>query len=108
MIVYEVSLSIDVDTIIYEEYLVWIASHIKKILLLKGFIKAKSLEEIDLNEKSVSNSSIRKLLIQYQLDSMESLQEYLALHAQAMRKEHNDLYGDRVTASRKIYKSNAY
>lgn len=99
MIIYEVNL--EIDSTIFEEYSRWLDDHIKKMILFKGFKKARTLEELN---PDCNNSRIHTLVVQYEVDTMENLQEYFDHHAFTMRKESMDLFGEKVRPTRVVYK----
>ncbi|MDX1900641.1 MAG: DUF4286 family protein [Gammaproteobacteria bacterium] len=101
MIIYEVCLNI--DSVIFTEYSEWLVDHVKKVIAFKGFKKARILDEIHLDKDSNMKNATHQLIVQYEIDTIENLQEYFSLHATAMRKEGNDLFGKKVKPSRKIY-----
>lgn len=101
MVVYEVCLEINSD--IFTRYSEWLVPHVKKVTAFKGFNKARILDEIELDKNNNTNPATHQLIVQYEIDTLDNLQEYFSLHATAMRKEGNDLFGDEVKSSRKIY-----
>lgn len=97
MIKYVVDLKVNAD--IYDEFLTWLANHIKEILCFNGFIKAEMHEEVDVG----SIGKIHYLVISYDLDSLQNLQEYFDNYAITMRKQTAEKFGDKVKASRRIF-----
>lgn len=96
MLIYEVNLQIDVT--IYNEYIIWLNSHIQQILNLPGFIKASLLTEENIISKATQN-----ITVQYYLDSQEHLNNYLTKHAQQMRDEGLAKFNQKFTATRRIF-----
>ena len=61
MVIYEVNLSIDGD--VYTQFQLWLIEHVKEILQLPGFIKARILkpENENISGQRKVNSSVSKL-----------------------------------------------
>ncbi len=97
MLIYEVNLQIDYE--IYNDYIVWLKTHIQQILNLPGFIKA-----LLLNEQNVTNENLTKnVTVQYHLESQEHLDDYLTKHAAKMRNDGLTKFNQKFTAKRRVF-----
>jgi hypothetical protein len=96
MIIYEVNLKI--DTAIFKDYMHWLAPHMEAILKLSGFIKAVVLEE-----KNIKTTDAYYISIQYYVDDMAHLNNYLAEHAQTMRDDGLKKFPNQFSATRRIF-----
>ncbi len=97
-IVYEVNLSVDAE--LAQRYEQWLQQHIEQMLALPGFISATSyrmIEPIDTDKVGWT--------VQYVLASKASLDQYLQQHAPKMRADGVKHFGDRFTATRRIYQA---
>lgn len=94
-VIYEVNLFVERD--IEAEYRNWLVEHIADLLVLPGFIDARSF---DVRQDDVSNCFA--LCVQYQLESQTALDDYLVQHAPRLRAEGIEKFGDRFTASRRV------
>ena len=92
--VYEVTLSIDRE--IAEEFDGWLAGHVREMLELPGFVRAATFAAED------DDPGRLRRITQYFLESAETLEEYLAGPADAMRHEAVTRFPGRFTASRRI------
>jgi hypothetical protein len=90
MVIYEVNLSICDE--IYTEYYAWLLGHIKQILKFDGFKRA-DVGRVD---------GTKDVRVCYWVDSLENLNNYLALHAVKMRQEAIERFGDQFTATRRV------
>ena len=96
MIIYEVNLTINQD--IFSEYYRWLIKHIETILKFSGFCKAEiAKEKLSDSEKHI------KLAVRYILKSEEDLNNYLELHAPAMREDGIKRFGNQFSASRRDF-----
>jgi len=100
MIVYEVNLSI--DTAIFQAYKDWLEAHIDEMLRFPGFIRATLLHPA-LDDKLPATSAQQQLSVQYTLENAEDLQSYLRDHAPKMRGDGIARFGNRFTATRRIF-----
>jgi len=95
MILYNVTAA--VDDSIHEDWLEWMKNiHIPKVLASERFTAYKFYKILLNHEEGTSYS------IQYFAESMAELQLYEALHAEALRKEHSDKFGDKVATFRTL------
>jgi len=94
---YEVNLQI--ETSHYPNYLAWLKEHIAQMCQIPGFLGATLLQpEFDTN----CYPSKRFLVVHYQVESMQALQDYFENFAQKMRQEGISRFGDLFSASRRI------
>ena len=94
MIIYEVNISVDEE--IANEYLLWLRKHIDRLLQLDGFLHA------DCFEAGREREGKRELVVHYHLRDRESLEDYLARHADRMRREGTERFPGRFTAFRRV------
>lgn len=92
--VYEVTLSIDRD--VAEELDDWLAAHVREMLEMPGFVRATTFAAEDEDAGRV------RRVTQYFLESDEALENYLSGPADAMRRETENRFHDRFTASRRV------
>lgn len=95
MITYEVNINVNQD--IYSAYHAWLLTHVKTILQYAGFKKAEIgliMDNENINEK--------KLRINYIVDSLKHLEDYLLHHAPHMRAEAVQQFSDQFTITRRI------
>ena len=100
MIDYEVNLQI--DAAIYDEFKVWLASHIEEVLSINGFKKAHLYEENSIPADKKNDKDRCKITIRYELDTLANLQEYFKNHASLMRQKTEEKYGGKFEASRRV------
>ena len=96
MILYEVNLSISLD--IFDDYLTWLEKHIKIMLRFSGFKKAILLKDI----RTVQSEN-GHITVQYLVDNIESLNNYLDNHSQQMRDDGLRRFQGKFSASRKVF-----
>ena len=92
--VYEVSLSIDREAA--AEFDEWLASHVREMLELPGFVRAVTFSAEDDDPARV------RRITQYYLETDEALETYLAGPAEVMRQEALAKFPDRFVASRRV------
>jgi hypothetical protein len=92
--VYEVSLSIDRE--VAEAFDDWLASRVRDLLELPGFVRAVTFAADDENPERV------RRITQCFLETDEALEEYLSGPADAMRQEAESRFPDRFSASRRV------
>lgn len=95
MVIYEVNLKINGD--IFLGFTRWLRQHVEKILTYPGFIKAVYLKD----QKEIS-PEIETLSIQYYVDSLASLDDYLTNHASEMRNDGLVKFPGKFSATRRI------
>ncbi len=95
-IIYEVNLSVDSE--LQQAYSEWLQQHIRQMLALPGFIDARCYRVIDpLPAGKVCWT------VQYVLTNQASLDQYLKEHAARMREDGVNHFGNRFSATRRIY-----
>lgn len=97
MIYYEVNADVEKD--IYNDYLLYLNTHIKKILSFPGFIEAVVLKNNDSN-----NPNMEQIIVTYKLESIHHLDDYLETQAAQLRFETLELFGKKLTITRRILK----
>ncbi len=100
MIIYEVNLTVDHN--IADEYAEWLAEHVREMLTLPGFVSAEWLVDTHYNEEEGADT---RWSIQYRLGSHDDLQRYFDEHAERMRAEGLERFGDRFSATRRILRA---
>lgn len=95
MVIYEVNIS--VPSSLFQQYYEWLIPHIHQILEIKGFQSA----EVGLVEND-QEEDMHHLRICYALDSYDSLQNYLTVHAPSLRQESTDRFNDQAKITRRI------
>ena len=85
MVIYEVNLEISPE--VANDYKIWLQKHILQMLEINGFSSYKLFAEKSQIIDSGSNNEDKtcKLVVHYEVDSKESLDEYLANQAKSMR-----------------------
>ena len=94
MVIYEVNLTI--STKVYSQFLVWLDSHIKKMLEFDGFIDSTIYK---INSNTINQ---KKICIHYKVDSKENLDKYINNNAYKMKQEGISLFKDSFSANRRI------
>jgi hypothetical protein len=93
-VVYEVNLETDTD--IAGPFDTWLRDHIADMLQFDGFRSAEILDD-----PSAPAGRIRRI-VHYRLRDQAALDDYLARHAPRMRAQGVALFGDRLTAERRV------
>ncbi len=97
-IIYEVNLSVDRE--LENDYSDWLQRHVQQMLGLPGFVTATSHRISEpVPEGKVCWS------VHYVLENQAALDHYLQTYAQQMREDGIKHFGDRFTASRRIYQA---
>ena len=96
MIVYEVNL--DVDAAIFSEYRAWLREHMRRMLVLPGFVAAELLECRD----PPPAPGRRSLCAIYRLANEADLDRYLREDAPRMRAEGMARFAGKFSATRRI------
>lgn len=99
MIIYEVNLKILPH--LFEEFLIWLKEHIKKMLKFEGFKNALFLEEISSKNDELK---FKYITIQYHLDSLDNLNNYLNNHSKKMREDGLKKFPTGFSTSRRLFK----
>lgn len=93
MIVYEVNLRVDSD--VAAAFRAWLASHVRDMLALPGFVSAEIFR--------VEAATADKLWsVHYRLRDRTALEAYLSEHAPRMRADGQARFGGRFSADRRI------
>lgn len=104
MLIYEVNLTVAED--VAPRYSSWLREHVRDMLELDGFEAAVWLdrhEDTDAAPAADEPTDPRTWTIQYQVRDREALQAYFDEHAEAMRREGVEKFGDHVETSRRIF-----
>jgi len=99
MIIYEVNLTVDPE--IFSDYYTWLIDHIQKMLKFSGFTRA----EVATEKKSVDEA--KHLTVRYFVSSENHLEDYFQNHANYMRQATIDRFGDKVSATRRVFHSHS-
>jgi hypothetical protein len=99
MITYVVEL--EMDATLRDEYLGWLADHVREMLALPGFIGAEILTRVE------PPPSTGRFVVQvhYRLRDRAAWDGYLAHHAPRMRKAGLTRFGQRIHASRALFEA---
>ena len=97
MVIYEVNLLIKL--IIFDSYVIWLEKHIQSMIDHCGFLSARLC--IDMEDNSPEN--MRKITIFYEIESISKLEYYFKTHAQTMRQEGLDTFGNNFSATRRTF-----
>jgi hypothetical protein len=95
MVIYEVNISI--PSPLFHQFYEWLIPHIHQILEIKGFQSA----EVGLIEND-QEEDFHHLRVCYMLDSYDSLQNYLTVHAPNLRQESIDRFNNQAKITRRI------
>lgn len=99
MIVYSVHITLELDSV--QEWLDYMLSkHIKDVISTSCFVGYEMLKEIDL-----TNSEKAKFRIDYYAKDESKMNEYLENHANQLRNDVLEHFGDKFLADRHIYNS---
>ncbi len=93
MIIYNVT--INVDDSIHDQWLIWIKTHILKVLATGKFVDAKLVKVLADEELGGTTYAI-----QYKAKSREHLEHYYKNHAERLRNEGYSLFSDKMLAFR--------
>ena len=103
MLIYEVNLTVNGDAA--SRYSSWLREHIREMIELDGFEAAvwyASTEDGDTVPEPDEPTGDRAWTVQYQVRDRQALQAYFDEHAQEMREQSTQQFGDHVTADRRI------
>ena len=103
MLIYEVTLTVDGD--VAPRYCSWLREHIREMLALNGFEAAvwyATTENGDTVPAPDEPTGDRAWTVQYQVRDRQALQAYIDTHAEEMRRQGAQQFGDAVTADRRI------
>lgn len=93
MVVYEIT--IDLDSSIYEDFLLWNQGQMVELIALPGFKKAVVYTEKD---------TPYRLSVQYHLKNMDALEHYATHHVPKLRAEAEKRYPGLFKAKKRIMK----
>lgn len=97
MVIYEVNIIVAADAFL--KYKDWLKSHIRKMLAFPCFLRAQTLQE----EKE--NDSLHKYItVQYEVKSLELLNDYMENHAEILRQEGLAAFPQKFTITRRIFR----
>lgn len=94
-LVYEVRLTVAPD--IRREFDRWLDGHVRAMIALPGFYDARIIRA------DPTPDGRGRRLVRYRLRDRAALDEYLRHHAEAMRRDGIERFGDRFSAERDIY-----
>lgn len=97
MLLYEVNVSIASD--LAQEYLIWLRSHIRQMLMIDGFASAKILLDTSSNN---TDNKITKIVAQYEVVSEIKLNNYFRDHAERMRSQLPEKYLNYLQIHRRV------
>ncbi|PSQ76732.1 MAG: DUF4286 domain-containing protein [Bacteroidetes bacterium QH_7_62_13] len=104
MLIYEVNLTVDGDAA--PRYSPWLREHIREILNIDGFEAAVWYDRHDDGDTVPEDgepTDPREWTVQYQVRDRAALQAYFDEHAEGMRREGVEKFGDHVESSRRIF-----
>ena len=88
MVVYEVNLEFDVA--IAAAYRAWLATHVREILALPGFVSAQVHEVVD----PLPTAGRVGLSVRYLVRDLQALEDYQREHAARLRAEGLERFGE--------------
>ena len=104
MLIYEVNLTVDED--VAPRYSSWLREHVREMLEFDGFEAAVWFDRHD-DGTTVPDADEpadpREWTLQYQVRDRAALQAYFDEHADEMRREGVEKFGDHVESSRRIF-----
>ncbi len=89
-VLYEVNIKVADD--IYDAYLDWLQLHVEHMLEIDGFEQSFIYTEEQTNE----------IIVHYFVSSRQKLEDYFNNHAQVMRQQAKELFGDQFSITRRI------
>lgn len=104
MLIYEVNLTADED--VATRYSAWLREHIREMLEVDGFEAAvwyDRHEDGDTTPEDDEPTDPREWTIQYQVRDRAALQSYFDEHANEMRREAVEKFGEHLESSRRIF-----
>lgn len=99
-IVYEVNVKV-VHQIV-GEFSSWLQGHVQEMLAHDGFTSAQIFEEIS---QEPVKTDFQLVMIQYRIETLSALEHYFKHHAAAMRDKGIALFGDKISVTRRVFKS---
>ncbi|MFK8017545.1 MAG: DUF4286 family protein [Gammaproteobacteria bacterium] len=79
------------------EFDAWLGDHVDEMLDLPGFVDATVFDQSD-----ESDTGLAKRSVHYRLEDRAALERYFAEHAQRMRAEGVERFGEDMTATRRV------
>jgi len=104
MLIYEVNLTVDGDAA--TRYSAWLREHIREMLEVDGFEAAVWFdrhEDGDVTPEDDEPTDPREWTVHYQVRDREALDAYFDEHADEMRREGVEKFGDHVESRRRIF-----
>jgi hypothetical protein len=104
MLIYEVNLTVDGE--VAPRYSTWLREHVRDMLDLDGFEAAVWFTRHDDGEvvpEDEDAADPREWTLHYQVRDRKALQAYFDDHADEMRGESVEKFGDHVTTDRRIF-----
>jgi len=104
MLIYEVNLTVDGE--VAPRYSPWLREHVREVLDLDGFEAAVWFTRHDDGEvvpEDEDATDPREWTIHYQVRDRAALQAYFDEHADEMRRESVEKFGDHVETHRRIF-----
>lgn len=104
MLIYEVNVT--VNGAVAPRFSTWLREHIREMLDFDGFEAAVwyvRSEDADTAPEEDEPTDPREWTIHYQVRDREALQVYLDEHAEQMRREGVEKFGDHVESSRRVF-----
>ena len=95
MVVYEVNLKVEND--LYDAYRDWLLEHIEQMLKFDGF------SGYNLSINTEHQDGFKLLTVWYYLETMTALDDYLENHSKEMRDDGVKKFGNKFSASRRIF-----
>ena len=104
MLIYEVNLTVDGE--IAPRYSTWLREHVREMLALDGFEAAvwfNRHDDGDTVPEDEDATDPREWTLHYQVRDRDALQAYFDEHADEMRREGVEKFGDHVDTHRRIF-----
>ncbi len=98
-VIYQVDL--DVEPGAAAEFDAWLGGHVEEMLAIAGFVSAEILAD----EDPLESGCLRRTVL-YRVANRAALDHYFTHDAERMRGQGSALFGNRVTATRRILSSN--
>lgn len=104
MLIYEVNLTVSGDSA--ARFSPWLREHIREMLALDGFEAAVWFERYDDGDavpEDEEPTEPREWTIHYQVRNRDALQDYFDEHAEEMRRDGAEKFGDNIETTRRIF-----
>lgn len=99
MVIYEVNIT--VDNSIFQKYLAWLKQHLIEMLEIDGFCDVRTYI-VESNNDIKNNTRTKQIVVNYKVESLQKLQNYLDHVAARMRSSTKDLFGDHISITRRV------